>query len=72
MGVPGFAVDAHSLEDVYEALDRLHTQICDEIENMEGVLERSPGLGSDKLKKLYYTSRVLEDAIETLSWETGN
>jgi len=72
MGVPGFAVEAHSLEDVYEALDRLHTQICDEIERVEGALKQSTQMEPDKLKKLNYTSRVLEDAMESLSWETGN
>jgi hypothetical protein len=63
MGVPGFAVEAHSQEDVYEALDRLHTQISDEVEIMESVHERSPGLESDKLEELNHTLRVLENAM---------
>lgn len=31
MGIDGFAVDAKSAQDVYDAIDRMHTQILDEL-----------------------------------------
>ena len=31
LGIEGFAVDAKSAQDCYEALDRIHTQILDEL-----------------------------------------
>lgn len=30
-GIDGFAVDAKTAQDVYEAIDRMHTQILDEL-----------------------------------------
>ena len=72
VGVHGFAVDAHSVEDVKEALDRLHTQICDELEAMDDiknqVFKRSPGLEAIQEKKaeLEHALEVLETAMNAL------
>lgn len=68
LGVEGFTVDAHSVEDVKEALDRLHTQICDELDAIDIILKRSPGPESAREKRndLEHALRVLEKAMDKL------
>ena len=38
-GIEGFAVDAKNAQDVYEAIDRMHTQILDELGENSYVLK---------------------------------
>lgn len=42
--VPGFVVDIDCYEDLSEAFDRMHEQVCDILEEIEKAYERSPAL----------------------------
>lgn len=67
VGVPGFAVDIDCYEDLGEALDRMHTQVCDILEEIEKAYERSPALRDCEHKEDFeLMRRVLEEAMEKL------
>jgi proteasome assembly chaperone (PAC2) family protein len=51
LGIEGFCVDANCAQDVYEALDRMHTQILDTLHMNEA--------GSEIME-------ILEDAMSRL------
>lgn len=75
-GIEGFAVDAKNAQDVYEAIDRMHTQLLDEIENREIFIQQNPAhmetfpgrkaLIEAKIEHLKATQRILETAMESL------
>ena len=66
-GVPGFAVDIDCYEDLGEALDRMHTQVCDVLEEIDTAYERSPALRDCGHKEDFeLMRRVLEEAMEKL------
>lgn len=66
LGIDGFCVNAESAKDVYDAIDRMHTQIIDKIEFAETVInKRSPGLDPN-IAKLRETLHILESAMEKL------
>lgn len=66
-GVPGFAVDIDCYEDLVEALDRMHTQVCDHLEEIEKAYEQSPELKMCGHKEDFERmARVLEEAMEKL------
>ena len=44
LGIPGFTVDINCYEDLYEALDRMHTQVCDHLEEIGNAYELTPKL----------------------------
>jgi hypothetical protein len=65
--VPGFVVDIDCYEDLSEALDRMHTQVCDILEEIEKAYERSPALRYCGHKEDFELMRkVLEEAMEKL------
>ena len=67
LGIDGFCVNAESAKDVYDAIDRMHTQILDRIEFLENVFERGSSQGADKtVKNLRRTLHILESAMEKL------
>ncbi len=67
IGVPGFTVDIDCYEDLIEALDRMHTQVCDHLEEIEKAYKRSPGLENCGCKEEFeLMARVLEEAMEKL------
>jgi hypothetical protein len=64
IGIEGFCVEAKSPKDVYEALDRMHSQIMDEIEKTEKiVLKRSPKIAEEKIKNLNTLLAILENTM---------
>lgn len=66
-GVPGFAVDIDCYEDLVKALDRMHTQICDHLEEIEKAYELNPELKNCGCKEDFeLMARVLEEAMEKL------
>ena len=66
-GIPGFAVDIDCYEDLCEALDRMHTQVCDHLEEIENAYKRSPRLEICGHKEDFeLMARVLEEAMEKL------
>ena len=66
-GVPGFTVDIDCYEDLYEALDRMHTQVCDHLEEIEKAYELKPELKNCGCKEDFERmARVLEEAMEKL------
>jgi hypothetical protein len=67
VGVPGFAVDIDCYEDLGEALDRMHTQVCDILEEIDTAYGRSPALRDCGHKEDFeLMKRVLEEAMEKL------
>lgn len=66
-GIEGFCVNAQSSQDVYTAIDRMHTQIIDEIEALEivetRIMKRDP---SECLANLKQTLQILEEAMDKL------
>ena len=67
LGVPGVAVDIDCYEDLGEALDRMHTQVCDILEEIDKAYERSPGLRDCGHKEDFeLMRRVLEEAMKKL------
>ena len=67
MGINGFCVNATSVKDVHDAIDRMHTQILDRIEFLENMFERGSSQGADKtVKNLRRTLHTLESAMEKL------
>lgn len=65
MGIEGFAVDAKSAQDVYDAIDRIHTQIMDEQTRIKS-LKRSPDILAKKSEELEQVMRILEGAMDKL------
>lgn len=57
LGIDGFCVNATSAEDVYDAIDRMHTQIIDELEHM---------VSFEETKRLKKVLQILELAMEKL------
>ena len=57
LGINGFCVNATSAEDVHDAIDRMHTQIIDELE-YEASLE--------EIKRLKKVLQILELTMEKL------
>ena len=57
LGINGFCVNATSAEDVHDAIDRMHTQIIDELE-YEACLE--------EIKRLKKVLQILELTMEKL------
>ena len=67
IGVPGFAVDIDCYEDLCEALDRMHTQVCDHLEEIEKAYELNPELKNCGCKEDFeLMEKVLEEAMEKL------
>lgn len=67
IGIDGFCVDAQSAQDVCEALDRMHTQIMDALDDTEETIaRRSPRIAEKKKATLEQTMRILEEAIEKM------
>ena len=65
--VPGFVVDIDCYEDLSEALDHMHEQVCDILEEIEKAYERSPALRyCDHKEDFELMRRVLEEAMEKL------
>ena len=75
-GIEGFAVDAKNAQDVYDAIDRMHSQLLDEIENREIFIKQHPkhmekvlgrkALIEAKIEQLKATHRILETAMNSL------
>ena len=76
-GIEGFCVQVESAQDVYDALDRMHTQLLDLIEPAEEYTREHEGevLGSSpfkyrrakaRIEQLRPTQRILEKAMEEL------
>ncbi len=66
-GTDGFCVNAKSVKDVHDAIDRMHTQILDRIEFLENMFESGSSQGADKtVKNLRRTLHTLESAMEEL------
>jgi uroporphyrinogen-III decarboxylase len=57
LGINGFSVRAESAQDVYEVLDRMHTQIIDELEHE---------VSFEETKRLKKVLQILELAMEKL------
>lgn len=57
LGTDGFCVNATSAEDVHDAIDRMHTQIIDELEHM---------VSFEETKRLKKVLQILELAMEKL------
>lgn len=67
LGIPGFTVDINCYEDLCEALDRMHTQVCDHLEEIEKAYELNPKLKNYGYKEDFeLMARVLEKAMEKL------
>lgn len=67
VGVSGFMVDIDCYEDLVEALDRMHTQVCDLLEEIERFETNNPGLkGLGCEEEFELMARVLEEAMEKL------
>lgn len=57
LGINGFCVNATSAEDVHDAIDRMHTQIIDELEH---------AVSFEETKRLKKVLQILELAMEKL------
>ena len=74
-GIEGFCVQVESAQDVYDALDRMHTQLLDLIEPAEEYIRKreDEGLGycarseaEIKIERWKFLQRILEKAMEEL------
>jgi Cdc6-like AAA superfamily ATPase len=66
-GISGFTVDIDCYEDLCEALDRMHSQVCDHLEEIEKAYELNPELKNCGCKEDFeLMARVLEEAMEKL------
>ena len=69
-GIEGFCVQVESAQDVYDALDRMHTQLLDLIEPEEEFMERAQFIKLKTIKsrteRLQTAQRILEKAMEEL------
>ena len=67
LGTTEFAVNIDCYEDLSEALDRMHEQVCGILEEIDTAYERSPGLKDCGHKEDFELMRkVLEEAMEKL------
>lgn len=66
-GIEGFCVDAKSAQDVFTALDRIDSQLSDEIDKVtEIIVGRSPQIAENKVKQLEAAQKIIEEAMEKL------
>ena len=66
-GIDGFCVYAKSSQDVYDALDRIDSQLSDEMDKAtEIIARRSPQIAENKVKQLEAAQQIIEEAMMKL------
>lgn len=51
IGVPGISIDVESIEEVYEAIDSIHTQVMDNLGENDPMLEILENCMDEMIKK---------------------